>query len=61
MEPEGNCCSKVGLTSPGPLYLMRGMGEMHKLLYIVNVIGSVVVVVSVVILFQDKMTGLFLM
>ena len=43
------------------MYLMRGMGEMHKLLYIVNVIGSVVVVVSVVILFQDKMTGLFLM
>ena len=33
---------------------------MHKLLYIVNVIGGVVVV-SVVILFQDKMTGLFLM
>ena len=50
----------MGLTSPGPLYLMRGMGEMHKLLYIVNVIGGVVVV-SVVILFQDKMTGLFLM
>ena len=28
---------------------MRGMGEIHKLLYIVNVIGSVIVIVVVVV------------
>ena len=47
----------MGLTSPGPLYLMRGMGEIHKLLHIVNVIGSVIVVVVVVTVVTVKYHG----